>query len=399
MKKILAILFILAIGSNFTFAKKKVTETKPEGYKFTMLNQVKGTDVKNQFRSGTCWSFSGLGFFENELIRMGKGEFNLSEMFVVRTNYSDKAYKYIRFHGSLNFGGGGSFQDVVNTIANYGIVPEEAYKGLNYGEDNHTHGELDAVLKGYVDAVIKNKNRKLSTAWHNALNGILDAYLGDYPETFNYNGKEYTPKQFANEIGLNMNDYVMISSYTHHPFYSQFIMEVPDNWSYGTVYNLPLNEMIQLIDYSLENGYSVAWAADVSEKGFAYGKGVAVVPEKRIEEMSDSEKSKWTELSEKEKQAQLYSFDKPGTEKIITQEMRQEAFDNYLTTDDHGMVLEGIAKDQNGTKYYYVKNSWSPNGVYDGYFYASKSFVEYKTMSLLVNKNSIPQEIKTKLGL
>ncbi len=372
---------------------------KEEGFNFKVVKQVKSTPVKNQYRSGTCWSFSGLGFFENELLRMGKGEFDLSEMFVVRNSYYDKGIKYVRFHGSLNFGGGGSFQDVVDVIANYGIVPENAYKGLNYGTDGHVHGELDALLKGYVDAVLKNRNRKLTPAWKEGMNGIIDAYLGDYPKAFTYNGKEYTPASFRDELGINPDDYVMISSYTHHPFYEPFVIEVPDNWSYGVVYNLPLDEMMEVIDNAVQNDYSVAWAADVSEKGFKYNKGVALVPEKKIEDLSDSEKSKWEELSAKEKAKQLYNITGPANEKKITQEIRQEAFDNYTTTDDHGMVIEGIALDQNGNHYYIVKNSWGTTNTYKGYFYASKAFVEFKTMSILVNKKSIPKSIRKKLKL
>ncbi|MCT4638448.1 MAG: aminopeptidase [Bacteroidales bacterium] len=374
-------------------------DKKEEGFNFKVVKQVKSTPVKNQYRSGTCWSFSGLGFFENELLRMGKEEIDLSEMFVVRNSYYDKGIKYVRFHGSLNFGGGGSFQDVVDVIANYGIVPEKAYQGLNYGTKGHVHGELDALLKGYVDAVLKNRNRKLTPAWKEGMNGIIDAYLGDYPKTFTYNGREYTPASFRDELGINPEDYVMISSYTHHPFYEPFVIEVPDNWSYGVVYNLPLNEMMEVIDNAIQKDYSVAWAADVSEKGFKYNKGVALVPEKKIEDLSDSEKSKWEELSASEKAKQLYSLTGPTNEKKITQEIRQEAFDNYTTTDDHGMVIEGVALDQKGNHYYIVKNSWGTTNAYKGYFYASKAFVEFKTMSILVNKNSIPKSIRKKLKL
>lgn len=398
MKNFIAIALMIVFSFTAVYGKDKKKD-KAEGYKFEMIKQVKGTPVKNQFRSGTCWSFSGLGFFENEILREKNLSLDLSEMFVVRTSYSDKAVKYVRFHGNLNFAGGGSFQDVINTIDTYGIVPEKVYDGVKYGEEKHVHGELDAVLKAYTDAVIMNRNRKLTTSWHKGFNGILDAYLGDYPETFTYEGKEYSPKSFKEFLGLDMNDYVMISSYTHHPFYEQFIIEVPDNWSYGTVYNLPLEEMMEVIDNSIENNYSVAWASDVSEKGFSYKNGIAVVPETSIENMANSEISKWTSMTEEERKAQMYEFKEPFPEKKITQELRQEAFDNYLTTDDHGMVIEGIAKDQNGSKYYYVKNSWSADGIYKGYFYASKPFVEYKTMSILVNKKAIPEKIRKKMNL
>ena len=263
----------------------------------------------------------------------------------------------------------------------------------------NVHGELDEVTKAYVDAVIKNKNRKLSTAWKAGFDGILDAYFGEIPETFSYNGKEYTPESFAKSLGVNLNDYIYISSFTHHPFYEKFVIEVPDNWAFGEVYNLPLDIYMSIFDHALENEYAIAWASDVSEKGFSYQNGLAIVPEANIDEMNDSEKLKWTTLSDKEKENQLYSFDKPGKEKTITQEMRQEAFDNYTTTDDHGMLIVGIAYDQNGNKYYKVKNSWGTNDKYNGFFYASEAFVRYKTMSIMINKNALPKQIAKKLNL
>jgi len=369
------------------------------GYKFTDIKEVKYTPVKNQSRSGTCWSFSGLAFFESELLRMGKPEFDFSEMFIVRYAYSEKALKYVRFHGNLNFAGGGSFYDVVEAIRKYGIVPELAYTGLNYGEDIHVHGEFDAVTRAYVDAVIKNSNRKLSASWLKGFNGILDAYMGPVPQNFTHQDKSYTPQTFFNFLGINLNDYVYVTSFTHHPFYKKFILEVPDNWAFGDMYNVPLDEFMQIFDNAINNGYSVAWASDVSEKGFAYKHGIAVVPEANLVEMNDSEKAKWTELSQKEKDEMLYKFDKPGKEKVITQEIRQVAFDNYTTTDDHGMLIVGIAQDQNGNKYYKVKNSWGTNDKYKGFFYASEPFVRYKSLSILVHKNAIPKPIAKKIGL
>ncbi len=369
------------------------------GYKFIDIKEVKYTPVKNQSRSGTCWSFSGLAFFESELLRMGKPEFDLSEMFIVRNAYSEKALKYVRFQGKLNFAGGGSFYDVVEAIRKYGIVPEQAYTGLNYGEDIHVHGEFDAVTRAYVDAVIKNSNRKLSTSWFKGFIGILDAYMGTAPQNFTHQDKSYTPQTFFNFLGINLDDYVYVTSFTHHPFYRKFILEVPDNWAFGDMYNVPLDEFMQIFDNAINNGYSVAWASDVSEKGFAYKHGIAVVPEANWVEMNDSEKAKWTELSQKEKDEMLYKFDKPGKEKVITQEIRQVAFDNYTTTDDHGMLIVGIAQDQNGNKYYKVKNSWGTNDKYKGFFYASEPFVRYKTLSILVHKNAIPKPIAKKIGL
>jgi bleomycin hydrolase len=370
------------------------------GYTFTELKNLPATPVKDQYKSGTCWSFSGLSFFESELLRMGKGEYNLSEMFVVRVCYADKAQKYARMNGTINFGGGGGFNDVTMTLGKYGIVPEETYPGLNYGKDKHMHTESDAIFKAYMDAVIKNENKELSTAWFPGFQGILDSYFGKYPESFIYNGKTYSPKSFVTELGLNMDDYVMLSSFSHHEFYKPFILEVPDNWGWGEVYNVKIDELIQTIDYAIGNGYTVAWACDVSEKGFSWKNGLAVVPSEDVEDLDNTEKSKWEGLAPKEKNDVFYDFSRIRKEKTITQELRQMSFDNLTTTDDHGMHITGIAKDQNGTKYYIVKNSWNVDGnPYKGYLYASEAFVKYKTTSLLVNKQSIPKDIRKKSGI
>ncbi len=398
MKKYLLGLFIILFLGSSILAQDEAGK-KEEGYVFTLKKEVKTTPVKDQYRAGTCWSYSGLAFVEAELLRMGKAEFDLAELFVVRHTYNDKAEKYVRMHGELNFGGGGAFHDVFSVIKKYGIVPEEAYKGLNYGEPNHVHGELDAVLKGYVDAIIKNENKKLSTAWLKGYNGILDAYLGELPEEFTYEGKKYNPKSFSQSLGFNPDDYIDISSYTHHPFYEQFILEIPDNWAWEHVYNLPLDEMMQILDNAINNGYPVCWGADVSEKGFKWTKGFAVIPEEDRPDLDGLEREKWEKLSAREKESLLFTLDNPVPEKKITQELRQEAFDNYQTTDDHGMLICGIGTDQNGTKYYYVKNSWAESNKYDGYFYASESFIRYKTMDIVVHKDAIPKDIKKKMGI
>jgi bleomycin hydrolase len=372
-----------------------------EGYQFEMMKQVDASSVKDQYRSGTCWCFSTLSFLESELLRLGKETYDLSEMYVVRQSYYDKAIKYVRMHGNLNFAGGGAFTDVINCWKNYGMMPEEAYDGLSYGEEAHVHGELDIVLKNYVDAVLKNKNKKLTPAWIEGFEGILDAYFGKVPEKFNFNGKEYTPKTFAESLEINPDDYIGFSSFTHHPFYKPFILEVPDNWSWDMYYNLPVDEFVAVMDNAVENGYSVAWAADVSEKGFSWKNGLAIVPEKDFAEMSDAEVAKWEKQPKSKKEDDLYSFEKPGKEKVITQEIRQLAFDNYQTTDDHGMHITGIAKDQNGTKYYYVKNSWNvpEDKAYEGHFYASETYVKYKTLDIMVHKDAIPKDLKKKLNI
>ena len=402
MQKLRNLLLAGLMMATFVVAgQEKKEEEKEKGYQFTSVKEIPCTSVKDQYRSGTCWSFSGLGFLEAEMLRLGKPAVDLSEMFVVYHAYSDKALKYVRLHGSLNFGAGGAFHDVTNVIKKYGIVPEEVYTGLNYGEEKHVHGELDRTLIDQVKVVVDNPNKKLTTAWYDALNGTLDTYFGKLPENFNYQGKDYTPQSYAQEVmGLNMDDYVEITSYTHHPFYTKFIIEVPDNWSWDEVYNVPLNELEEIIDNSVNMGYTVAWAADVSEKGFSTSqKGVAVIPEVDKANMTDAEITKWEKKTEKERNEDLYKLSKPGKEKLITQEMRQIDFDNYQTTDDHGMLIVGTAKDQNDNSYYKVKNSWGDYNDFDGFFYASKPYVKYKTMSIMVHKDAIPKNIRKKLNL
>jgi aminopeptidase C len=369
-----------------------------EGFQFTNTKEIPITSIKNQASSGTCWSFSGLGFIEAELLRMGKGEFDLSEMFVVHKNYTDKAVKYVRLHGEGNFGAGGSFADVLDCIKDYGIVPDTILPGLNYGETSHRHGELDSFLKAYIEAVVKNPNKKLSPAWYQGYVGIVNAYLGECPETFTYKGKQYSPVSFAQSLNLNMDDYVSITSFTHHPFYTAFPVEVPDNWRWANSYNLPLNEMMAVIDNAVDNGYTIAWASDVSEKGFNR-KGIAVIPDADSKEGPGSDQAHWLGLSQEEKNKLIDNLNSPVPEKKITQEMRQEAFNNYETGDDHGMVIYGTAKDQYGSKYYLVKNSWGTGGENKGIWHASVPFVSYKTISFVVHKDAVPKDIKKKLNI
>lgn len=397
MKKIrcIAVILVLLVSAGFVAAQ----DDADEKFNFEIVKKLKSNPVRDQFRSGTCWSFSANSFIEAELLRMGKPEVDISDMWMVRHAYEDKAVKYVRLHGSLNFGAGGAFHDVFYTWKTYGVVPEDAYAGLNYGEEKHVHGEMDAVLKKFVDGVIENGNKKLTTAWFAAYSGILDAYFGEKPESFTWNGKKYTPKEFAKFLAFNPDDYVNLTSYTHHPFYESFILEIPDNWMWGSCYNLPLDELMQVFDNALNNDFAVCWGADVSEKGFSWTKGVAVVPAETRPDLDGLERDRWEKLTEREKNEKLFSLSKPIPEKEITQEIRQMAFDNYQTTDDHGMVITGIAKDQNGTKYYLVQNSWNTTNIYEGYFYASETYVKYKTMNIVVHKDALPKDIKKKLNI
>lgn len=399
MKKILLACALFGVGTQLLSAQDTLRNKEGGDYIFTVVNDLEATDVKNQYRSGTCWSFSVLSFFESELDRMGKGDYDLSEMFVVRHTYSDKAEKYVRMHGNLNFGPGGAFHDAQHVLKHHGMVPESVYSGLEYGTEKHVHGELDAIMKSMVDAVIKNKNRQLSPAWHSAFNAALDTYLGEIPEEFEYQGKTYTPQSYADELGINPDDYVTLSSYTHHPFYETFVLEVPDNWLGGEVYNLPLDELISSMNHALKNGYGIAWAADVSEKGFSFRDGIAIVPEnEKAIQQKGSDNSNFSDAGAEKVGNQFMA---PGPEKTITQEMRQEAFDNYETTDDHGMHITGLVKDQEGAPYYIVKNSWGTGyktGI-DGYFFASEAYVRYKTMDIMLHKDALPKSIKKKLDI
>lgn len=370
------------------------------GFQFTDIKVVKTTPVKDQNKSGTCWCFAGNSFFEEEILRQGGGEHDLSEMFVVRQCYLDKADKYVRMNGTVNFSQGGSILDVPYVWERYGAIPEEVYAGLEYGETSHNHYELEAAMKGYLDAIKRNPGHKLSTAWRRGLEAILDAYFGKVPETFTYKGKSYTPQSYAQEMGLKVDNYVAVTSFTHHPFYSTFALEVADNWLWGQYHNVPMEEMKKIVDKAIDNGYSVVWAADVSEGGFKWRHGYAVLPAPTDEEsLEGSELARWTQLSDKDREQERFKIHGPCKEEKVTQESRQAGFDCQETTDDHGMVIVGKAIDQDGNKYYKVKNSWNTNQLYNGYFYVSEPYFLAKTMSILVNKAAIPTDIATKMKL
>ena len=366
-------------------------------YEFKTIKENPVTSVKNQYRSGTCWCFSALSFVESEILRTKGIETDLSEMFVVGKSYHDRAVKYVRVDGHLNFAAGSSFGDVFHVIKDYGIVPQEAMPGFNYGTDKPEHAELDAALKGYVEAIVKNPNKKLSTAWVNGFDGIVAAYFGEYPKGFSVNSVDYTPESYRDYLGINTDEYVNLTSFTHHPFYSQFALEVCDNWRWDTAYNLPIDELMEVMYNAIDKGYTIAWGSDVSEKGFTRN-GIAVMPvEKDAKPAAGSDQEKWVGKST-EKAAEEVKSELPE-EMTITQEMRQDGYDRKTTTDDHGMHIYGLAQDQNGTNYFIVKNSWGEAGKYKGIWYASDAFVRYKTLNIVVHKDALPKTIAKKLDI
>ncbi|PNE27718.1 aminopeptidase [Tannerella sp. oral taxon 808] len=388
-----------ALSATYAQDAKK-DEAKPEGLHFTTVKEIKVTPIKNQHRTGTCWSFSGVGMIEAELLRIGKGEVDLSEMFIVNHSYKDKADKYVRLHGLINFAQGGSFADVLYVFKHYGAMPGELYKGLEYGEDNHVHNELAEVATSYVKAIVSNKNGKLSPVWKKGFDAIIDTYLGKIPEKFTYKGKQYTPKSYGESLGLNFDDYVSLTSFTHHPFYAPFAVEIEDNWRWAESYNIPLNELMEVIDNAINSGYTLAWGTDVSEKGFTRN-GLGIAADVKALETSGSDQARWVGLSRSAKDEELRKMiEQPGCKEIkVTQELRQQGFDNFQTTDDHGMLLYGIARDQTGRKYYMVKNSWGTDTKYKGVWYVTEAFVAYKTINVAVHKDALPKALRTKLGI
>ncbi len=343
-------------------------------YEFTVDKLVACTPVKSQDRTGTCWSFATASFIESELMRKGIEDIDLSEIFVVRNIYIDKARNYVLRQGKANFSQGSLSHDLIRHISTHGIVPEKFYSGKLYGEEIHDHSELERGLKGFLDGIIKGK--KLTQKWQVAFTSILDAYLGEAPSVFEVNGNKHTPRSYAASLGLNIDDYVSLTSFNHHPFYEEFILEIPDNYSNGKYYNVPLDEMMEIMDFALLSGYSVAWDGDVSEKGFDARKGIAILP------VNEKDPDLFNEIIE---------------EISVDQDLRQNEFESYSTTDDHLMHVVGISLDQNGNKYYVVKNSWGTISPHKGYVYMSEQYMRMKTVSIMINKAALPLKTSQRL--
>ena len=402
MKKLMLLsLAALIAGGVCAQDEKKAEKENKNKPVFTTVKANPITSIKNQSRSGTCWDFSTLSYFESEILKKTGKSYDLCEAFVTNKNYMDRATAAVRMHGDVSFSQGGSGYDVLYVLKNYGICPENAMPaaGSMYGDSLNNFNEFFAVMTPYVEAVAKSEAKKLTPAWKKGLQGILDAYLGPCPEKFKYEGKEYTPKTFAASLGLDWNDYVSITSYTHHPFWEPFVVEVQDNWRWDRSYNVPMDDLTRIIDNAIDNGYTVMWGGDVSEEGFTR-KGLAIAYDtKKVQGLTGSDAARWLQLSKGEKTEKLDSLGVEAPEVNVTQEMRQEAYDNWETTDDHGMHIYGVAKDQKGKEYYMVKNSWGEFGDYKGTWYMTKTFVKYKTMDIMVNKNAIPKDIRKKLGI
>ena len=370
-----------------------------QGYQFTEVVTVPATPVKNQAATGTCWCFATTSFMESELLRMGKGTYDLSEMFIVRQKYMNQLQDNYLRRGEGNIGQGSLSHTFMNAYRQVGIVPEEVYTGINYDSERHNHSEMVRYMQALADVAVKAKTR--SPEYYKLIDNLFDTYLGKLPEKFTYKGKEYTPKSFAESLGLNMDDYIELTSFTHHPYYVKFDVEVPDNWEHSLMYNLPLDEMMETVDHALTNGYTVCWDGDVSEKGFSFTNGVAINPEvKKVEDLSNTDRARFEKLGEKERLEEVFKFERPYPEVNVTPEVRQAGFESFVTTDDHLMHVTGITKDQNGTKYYITKNSWGTDrNKFGGYLNMSESFVRAKTIYVMVHKDAIPKAIKGKLHL
>jgi len=398
MKKILTIALLALIATGASAQEEKKKDNKPV---FTVVKELPITSVKDQNRSGTCWDYSTLSYFEAEILKKSGKTYDLCEAFVANKTYLDRAVQVVRLHGDCQFAQGGSAYDVLYAIQNYGICPEDAMPapGSMQGDSLFNFNEFFSIMEPYVNAVARNKANKISPQWKVGLQGILDAYLGKCPESFTYEGKTYTPQTFAKSLGLDWNDYVSITSYTHHPFYTSFPVEVQDNWRNPLSYNLPMDEMMRVIDNALAEGYTVAWGGDVSEDGFTRQGLAYSIDTKATESLQGSDMARWLKLSSAKKRDILEELGCTVPELTPTQEMRQQRYDNWELTDDHGMLIYGIAKDQNGKEYYMVKNSWGETGEYKGTWYMTKAFIAANTMDYMVNKNAIPKDIRKKLGL
>ncbi|WP_018676289.1 aminopeptidase C [Riemerella columbina] len=362
----------------------KNNKSENPDFQFTTIKENGVTSVKDQGSSGTCWSYSGNSFLESEMIRMGKQPVDLAEIFTARNSYHDKAKLYVLNGGAISWGDGGELHDVINMYRKYGAVPQEAYTGLQDGQTRNNFAEMQAVIKSMLDAYVKNPGKKLSANWLSNVDAILDSYLGKYPSSFTYKGKQYTPKTFAKEVvGIVPEDYVELTSYKDYPYYQKFVVPIPDNWSHEAIWNVPMEDLTTIIDNAIKNGYTVGWATDVSEPYFSYANGVAYVPNLDLDNMNSATRK---EL-----------FNGPKADKTITEDMRQEAINNLTTTDDHGMQIVGLAKDQNGKEYYMVKNSWGATNDFAGYIYVTKPYVQYKTTGILLHKDGIPKNILRKL--
>lgn len=400
MKKTLIIALAAMCCLGATAAKKKTSTADQNKPVFTVIKENPITSVKNQAKSGTCWNYSTLSYFEAEILKKSGKTYDLCEMFVCNKDYMERAIMKVRMHGDADFSQGGSAGDVLSVLSNHGICPEDAMPapGTMYGDTLNNFNEFFGVMTPYVDAVAKMKAKTISNAWKAGFQGILDAYLGKCPEKFQYDGKEYTPKSFAASLGLDWNDYVSITSYSHRPLYKPFAVEVQDNWRQELSYNLPMDEMAAIIDNAVMNGYTVAWGGDVSEQGFTRD-GLALLIDDEDVSVTGSDMARWLKLSPKEKQDKIKELGVTVKEMTPSPEQRQKEYDNWTLTDDHGMLIYGIAKDQTGREYYMVKNSWGKTGEYKGTWYMSKNFIVAKTMDYMVNKNAIPADIRKKLGI
>lgn len=400
MKHFLLSLMLLFTAASALADDSQVVVPDSTGFKFTDIKVVPSTDVKDQHKSGTCWCYSTNTFFENEILRKTGKKIHLSEGFVVYHCYLDKAQKFVRMDGKINFAEGGASDDVNYVWANYGMVPNEVYTGMTYGDKKFNTSELTEILTGYVNVIKKAQLKKLTPAWLEGFKGVLDAYMGKAPESFTYEGKTYTPKTYAASLPINLDDYVAIASFTHHPFYKPFQLEVADNWLWSEYQNVKIDELFEIVKNAIDKGYTVAWGADVSEPCFKWRKGYAVLPlEKDVPDLKGSDMDRWTQLSDKEQEKEKWDIKGPVEEQVVTQESRQRMFDNKETTDDHGMVIVGTAKDQKGNFYFKVQNSWNTNQLYHGFFYVSEAFFKAKTMDIMVNKEAIPAAIAKKMGL